>query len=114
MKGYQYQNNNVIFSTQMDHMTIVALEGKPCGLFFQPMDFLAFYDKKSLKKPDFLFLNEFDLKLMYDSLKSLDWNFPDDYDQYFVGTPETMITGYSTTRTLYCLKSKKIKINGAI
>jgi len=113
MKKYNYQNNNIIFSTQLDHMTIAALGGAPCGLFFQPMDFLAFRNKKSLKKPDFLFLNEFDLKLMSDSLKTLDWNFPDDYDQYFVGTPETMLTEYSTTRTLYCLKSKKI-IKGAI
>jgi len=109
MKGYHYQQNDVIFSTQLDHMTITALGGTPCGLFFQPMDFLAFRNKKSLKKPDFLFLNEFDLKLMSDSLQSLDWNFPDDYDQYFVGTPETMITEYSTTRTLYCLKSRKNK-----
>ena len=109
MKGYHYQQNDVIFSTQLDLMTIVTLDGTPCGLFFQPMDFLAFRNKKSLKKPDFLFLNEFDLKLMSDTLQSLDWNFPDDYDQYFVGTPETMMTEYSTTRTLYCLKSRKNK-----
>lgn len=73
------------------------------------MDFLAEKDKRNLKKPDFLFLTEFDLKLISDSIKSLNWDFPEEYDQYFVGTPETMITGYSTTRTLYCLKKRKIQ-----
>lgn len=69
MNEYGYDQKDVILSTQLDLMTIVAFDGTPCGLYFQPMDFLAEKDKQSLKKPDFLFLNEFDYKLMSDSLK---------------------------------------------
>ncbi len=50
MKEYGYQRNDVIFSTQLDDMTIVAFDGTPCGLYFQPMDFLAEKNKNKLKK----------------------------------------------------------------
>jgi|GEM_PF-2109986 len=107
LKIYHYHRKDVIFSTQLDLMTVVAFDAAPCGLFFQPMDFLAEKNKKKLKRPDFIFLTAYDTKLMSDSIKLLDWGFPVEYDKYFVGTPETMNTEYLTTRTLYCLKSKK-------
>jgi len=106
MEKYGYKAKDVIFSTQLDHMTIVAFDGTPCGLYFQPMDFLAEKSKQSLKKPEFLFLTKYDLTLMSDSIKSLNWGFPEAYDCYYVGTPEITNTSYPTERWLYCLKDK--------
>lgn len=107
MKQYNYHRNDIIFSTQLDHMTITAFDATPCGIYFQPSDFLADINKSNLKRPKFLFLTTYDISLIDNSLKSLSWGFPEDYDQFYVGTPETIVTGYPTDRTLYCLKANK-------
>jgi len=108
LKEYNYIAKDLIFATQLDHMTITAFSATPCGIFFQPMDFLADVNKSNLKKPDFIFLTKFDLTLISDTLKLQKWSFPEEFDQYLVGTPETYETGYSTERTLFCRKTRKI------
>ncbi|MDD3320934.1 MAG: hypothetical protein PHS59_05770 [Paludibacter sp.] len=109
MSVYDYKKGDVIFSTQLDHMTIVAFDAIPAGLFFQPMDYNADGNKLSLPKPDYLLLTEFDLKLISENLKMQNWGFPEQFDTFFVGTPEVIKTSYSTTRILYCRRSKLTK-----
>ena len=109
IKQYGYKKRDVIFSTQLDHMTIVAVDGTPCGLYFLPSNFLIEPNKALLKKPSFLFLTKYDLVMMSDSLKSMDWGFPVAYDSIYVGSPETTKMSYSTERTLYCLKNRNVK-----
>jgi len=108
MKLYGYIPNEYVFSTQLDHMTLVALNATPHGIYFFPTMFLIDSQKRKERKPDFLFLDDYDLKLMGDSIKLLGWGFPKDYDSIYVGTPETLQTTYSTDRTLYCLKKRKV------
>ena len=109
MKRYGYKRKDLIFSTQLDQMTIVAFDGTPCGLYFQPMDYMADVNKFFLPKPDFIFLTEFDLSLINNSLHLQKWSFPHGYDRFFVGSPqEKTETTYSTDRWLYCAKNKII------
>jgi hypothetical protein len=108
--SYNYvSKKDVIFATQLDHMTIYAMDAVPCATHHQPMDFLADTQKHQLNRPDFIFLTKFDLSLITDSLKALAWEFPDEYDKYYVGTPETKKTGYPTERWLYCRKDRIAK-----
>ena len=104
MTKYHYKPRDTVFSTQLDFMTIVALSATPCGVYFQPMDFLKDVNKDKLHKPDYLFLTQFDLEIIGEELKKRNWGFPDEFDKYSVGTPEMTLTSYSTTRTLYCRK----------
>lgn len=101
------ENRHYIFSTQLDHMTIFAFNAKPNSTYFQPMDFLVDNNSDKLKRPEFMFLTKFDLDIAEEKLRDTDWGFPDAYDKYYVGTPETYQTGYSTERWLYCLKDLK-------
>lgn len=101
------ENKHYMFSTQLDHMTIYAFNAKPNSTYFQPMDFLVDNNSDKLKRPEFMFLTKFDLDIAEEKLRDTDWGFPDAYDKYYVGTPETYQTGYSTERWLYCLKDLK-------
>jgi len=111
MKSYGYVPTEKVFSTQLDHMTLVAMKAKPNGIYFFPKIFLIDSQKSELAKPNFIFLNQNDTKLMCDSIKSLNWGFPEEYDSIYVGSPETINTGYPMDRTLYCLKRRKIQTN---
>jgi hypothetical protein len=110
---YDYRpQKDIVWSTQLDAMTLVYFDMKPTGVWFQPMDFLA---HPSQEKPDFLFCTDFDLDISKTTFDKLGWNIDDDYDKYFVGSPEdTDATPYSTTRHLYCLKTKKIEFYDSI
>ncbi len=108
IKKYDYRTGDFVFSTQLDHMTIVAISATPCGIYFQPVDFHIDEKKYRLHKPDFVFLTEYDSSIIYEDLRSLNWGFPDSFDRYFVGTPETLNPGYATERILYCRHSRKL------
>jgi len=109
MNKYGYESRkDVVFATQLDHMTICAFDGIPCGTYFWPIDFLLDPNKKRLDKPVFLFLDTYDLSMLSDTFRTLRWGFPQNYDRYFVGTPESILTSYSTERWLYCAKDRRI------
>jgi len=106
-KNYSYKaEKDVIFATTFDHMTICAFDAIPCETYQVPNDFIGERDKNKLAKPDFIFLDKYDYDMMSDSIKSLGWGFPEDYDKYFVGTPDQGIQ-WDNQRWLYCLKVKR-------
>ena len=109
MSCYSYKRgSSVVFSTQLSMATLCYLEAVPCGSFFQPMDFVA-QSNKEMESPDFLFLTQFDEKIAGETLKNMSWGWPEDFDKYYVGTPEVVAVPYSTERWLYCRKSLKNK-----
>lgn len=59
--------------------------------------------------PDFLFLTQFDEKIAGETLKNMSWGWREEYDKYYVNTPEVTVVPYSTERWLYCRKSLKNK-----
>jgi len=107
-KNYNYvAKKDVIFATTFDHMTICAFDAIPCETYQVPNDFIGERDKKRLLKPDFIFLDKYDYDMMFDSIKTLDWEFPENYDRYFVGTPDPDCL-WDNQRWLYCSKNRKI------
>lgn len=107
LKNYHYQRGkSVVFSTQLSMATLCYFESVPCGLFFQPMDFVA-HASDNLAVPDFLFLCGFDERVADEALKNMPWGWPEEFDKYYVGTPESKDPGYPTERWLYCRRSLK-------
>jgi hypothetical protein len=108
LSQYNFEpNKHYMFATQLDHMTIFVFNAKPNSTYFQPMDFVVDSKKFDLKRPEFIFLTKYDLDIAEEQLMSLNWKFPEAYNQYYIGTPETYNTGYSTERWLFCLKELK-------
>lgn len=106
VSDYNFQpKRSVIYSTQLGMMTTCYLNGINCANYFQPMDFVAHARQDNLPIPDFLFLCDYDITISGDAMREIGWGWPDDFDVYDVGTPETIDVGYPTTRKLYCRKS---------
>lgn len=106
ISSYGYNKGDTIFTTQLDHMTIVALNANPSGLYFRSMDYVVDKNKSKLAKPNYIILTNFDLKQMSGDLKKQNWGFPNQFDSFYLGTPELINTIYPTTRFLYCKKNK--------
>ena len=108
VKEYNFQpKKSVIYSTQLGMMTICYLDGVNCANYFQPMDFVAHAQGDKLPCPDFLFLCEYDIQVSGEQLRNIGWGWPEDFDVFEVGTPESIKTSYPTERMLYCRKSLK-------
>lgn len=104
MSEYGFEkNNSVVFTTQLGTMTNCYLGARSYANYFQPMDFVA-NPSNGNGIPDFLFLCDFDEDIAGETLKTMNWGWPDDFDVFDVGTPEIVDTGYPTTRKLYCRK----------
>ena len=95
---------SVIYTTQIGMMTVCYLDGVNCGLYFQPMDFVANADKDNLLTPDFLFLTDFDIEYSGQKLSEMQWGWPEDFEVYNIGTPEKEGVGFNTNRKLFCRK----------
>ncbi len=105
--GYEEQKS-VVWSTGLSHMTIVALNADYSGLFYTPMDFTACLKRQDkLKIPDFLLMTQDDINKSSEELKKLNWGYPNEFDMYYVGTPETRRFNYPTERWLLCRKLNK-------
>lgn len=97
------RGKSVFYATQLSMATLCYLEAVPCGFYFQPMDFVA-QSNDSIRIPDFLFMCAFDEDIAKGTLCKMNWGWPNEFDKYFIGTPETLDVGYPTERWLYCRK----------
>lgn len=96
------KNESVFFTTQLSMATVCYLEAIPCGFYFEIMSFLAHADANT-PKPDFIFMNDYDHTIGAEYMHQIGWGWPDEFDKYYIGTPETATgLGYSTERWLYC------------
>ena len=100
------RNESVVYTTQLSMVTLAYMEGVPCGVFFQPTDFVCHASEVKCA-PDFLFMCKYDENAAGETLKHMNWGWPDEFDKYYIGTPETVDVGYPTERWLYCRKSLK-------
>lgn len=99
------KNNDYVFATTFDHMTIVAFQAKAIGTFQLPEDFLQYKNKEKLMQPKFIFMTEYDKTMLSEEFSKLSWGFPEDYDQFFIGTPDPQAI-WKSDRWLYCKKNK--------
>lgn len=107
VKTYGFKKGeSVVFFTQLSSMTECYLGGAKCGNYFQPMDFVA-HAQDSLPAPDFLFLCKYDEDIAGETLQQMDWGWPEEFDKYYVGSPDALYVGYPTERWLYCRKIVK-------
>lgn len=109
MSQYAYERRkSVIYSNQLGMMTVCYLDAVNCANYFQPMDFLKYSKTDSLMTPDFLILSDFDEKVSGNAIKEYGWGWPNEFDKFYIGTPESGDYGYSTDRWLYCRKKNMI------
>lgn len=107
MDEYQFRKGeSVVYATYSSYMTVCYLDAVPCGLFFQPPDFVA-HASEDLPTPDFIFMDIADDWVATETMKKMPWGWPDEFDKYFVGTPEHIVVDWSTDRHLYCRKCLK-------
>ncbi len=92
-----------MFSFSSDYVTIHIFNGRLIG---QPYTHLSHYMndrfdfQAHLEKPKYIFLNNNYISIFS---RNNDWDFPEAYDKFFVGSPEIPENSYSQ-RCLYCLK----------
>lgn len=108
IRQYNYlPNNSIVFASVRDYCTIYAFDAKLSSNFHLPCNFPFFIDK--MISPDFIILSEADY--YKETLKDMQWGWPDEFDVYYLDSPETIcrkLIGETTdTRILYCRKSLK-------
>lgn len=101
-------DSSVVFTPMFDYATVYAFDAKLSSNFYQPNNFL-FWDASSMLRPDFIILSGWDETVIGDKLKTVGWGWPEDFDAYEMGTPESMVLTSSEIeqRTVYCRKSLK-------
>lgn len=108
LSQYDYKpGKSVFFATQLSMASMCYLEAIPCGFYFEPMDFIAHVDENT-PIPDYVFMNDFDLTIASEKMQQVGWGWPDEFDKYYVGSPDVINVGYRTDRWLYCRKNKKV------
>lgn len=106
---YDYQpRQSVFFASYHDYCTIYALDAELSSRFHLPCNF-PFFPKEQMLRPDFLILVPEESHIY--NLEDFPWGWPDQYDAYEIGTPETihqkLIGDVAKHRLLYCRKSLK-------
>lgn len=98
-----HRGESIFFTTQLSMATCCLLDAVPCGFYFQPMDFVA-HANDSMPIPDFLFICKYDEDIAGKTLQNMPWGWPEEFDKYYVGSPDALNVGYPTERWLYCRK----------
>jgi hypothetical protein len=91
-----------------DYATVYAFDAKLSSNFHQTNNFL-YWDASTMLRPDFIILSGWDEIVIGDKLKTVGWGWPEEFDAYDMGTPEsTVLTSPDIEqRTVYCRKGLK-------
>ena len=112
LKDYGYQeDSSIVFTAAFDYATVLAFNAKLSSNFHQINNFL-YWEKSKMLKPDFIILSGWDETVIGEELKETGWGWPEEFDAYDMGTPETTIITSADIeqRTVYCRKSQKSTI----
>lgn len=98
---------SIMFATNFDYATLYALDAVIAADVYQPENFKFYKDRKDTKIPDFIILCNWDEIVLGKELSEMPWGWPEDFDVFEIGTPETeIITSEELEkRKLYCRKS---------
>lgn len=99
-------NKSVVFTSEYDYATVYAIDACLSSNFYQKNNFL-YAPVSQMKEPDFIFLCQWDIDVIGEHLKSMPWGWPDDYDKFYVGSPEGINFPWDANRWLYCKKNLK-------
>lgn len=87
---YNYKpNKSVLFTTMYDYSTLYALDAVNSTNFYHTENF-HYFDKSKMISPDFVILCPYDSILIAKELHAMPWGWPQDFDSYNIGNPETM------------------------
>jgi len=99
------QDSSVVFTAAFDYATVYAFDAKLSSNFHQVNNFL-YWDASKMLRPDFIILCGWDEKVIGNKLKTVGWGWPEDFDAYDMGTPESIVLTSADIeqRTVYCRK----------
>lgn len=110
MEEYNFKpKESVVFTSVLDYGSLYAFDAVNSSNFHQINNFI-FFDKESMLKPDFIFLSPNDSIIIAAELREMSWGWPEEFDEFYVGSPEApMMEGGTKNdlRKLYCRKSLK-------
>lgn len=113
MEEYDYKpHESAVLTAVYDYCSLYAFDAVNAANYHQVQNF-HYFPKEKMIEPDFIFLCKWDSIVMADELHALPWGWPEDFDEYFVGTPEPegapwIYNAEMETRKLYCRKAKRI------
>lgn len=114
LEEYNYQpQQSAILTAVYDYCCLYAFDAVNAANYHQVQNF-SYFPKEKMIEPDFIFLCKWDSIVMAKELQEMPWGWPEDFDEYYVGTPEPEDASWVNhpeleTRKLYCRKSKKIQ-----
>lgn len=104
-------NESTILTALYDYCCIYAFDAVNAANYHQVQNF-HYFPKEKMIEPDFIFLCKWDSIVMAKELLEMPWGWPEEFDKYYVGTPEPDGAPWAIhpdleTRHLYCRKSLK-------
>ena len=112
LEQYNYTpKQSVVLTALYDYCCLYAFDAVNAANYHQVQNF-AYFPKDKMIEPDFIFLCPWDSIVMANDLRAMPWGWPDEFDCYYVGTPEPkdaywVLNFDMEVRTLYCRKSLK-------
>ena len=112
LEEYNYQpQKSVILTAAYDYCCLYAFDAVNASNYHQVQNF-HYFPKENMIEPDFVFLCKWDSIVMGEELSKMPWGWPNEFDKYYVGTPEPEDATWTIhpeleTRYLYCRKSLK-------
>ena len=112
LEEYNYQpKQSAVLTAVYDYCCLYAFDAVNAANYHQNQNF-AYFPKEKMIEPDFIFLCKWDSIVMGKELREMPWGWPEEFDKYYVGTPEEIGKPWASnpeleTRHLYCRKSLK-------
>lgn len=112
LEEYNYQpKQSAILTACYDYCCLYAFDAVNAANYHQVQNF-HYFPKENMIEPDFIFLCKWDSIVMAKELQEMPWGWPEEFDEYYVGTPEPEDAPWANhpeleTRKLYCRKSLK-------
>ena len=112
LEEYNFQpKQSAVLTACYDYCCLYAFDAVNAANYHQVQNF-AYFPKEKMIEPDFIFLCKWDSIVMAKDLEAMPWGWPEEFDKYYVGTPEPDGAPWAVhpeleTRHLYCRKSLK-------
>ena len=112
LEKYNYKpKQSVVLTAAFDYCCLYAFDAVNAANYHQVQNF-HYFPKDKMIKPDFIFMCKWDSIVMAKELIDMQWGWPEEFDEYYVGTPEPddaawVINYEMENRKLYCRKSQK-------
>lgn len=108
MNEYSYERNKSVILGIQSVMTTCYFEGVNSATYSDVNFMVGYAQYRPMKKPDFIFLESYEEKIVDNLLRTQTWGWPDEFDKFEVGHP-VMDIDDPNHRYVYCRKSLRVK-----